>query len=661
MLLRRKIDKTVSLLPIARVVEQADLLPEVTGEVLTGLVSLHPRGFGFVTTETGQSYFMAGNLARFVLTGDKVEFVASDELAEGESRSEVKAVRRIKRESTFLLCELRRIGELWHLVPDEPCFRVLRLDETPAGLNEGDVVGVTAPAYDGTPMGKPMLVSFKVNLGIRTADGFLHKYVTWRHGFQESLPVVLKLPHPDDADRQSFTHLPFVTIDGDSTLDLDDALHVTPQGSGWLVHVAISDVSSLIQEGSDLDLAAAARGTSLYLPGQVLPMLPFEISNGVCSLIPGHDRRAVVLRLSLDSNCNVLDSEVTRAWIRSEERLTYNQVSTWLAGGEARFGAGVEQSLSAMASVFAVLQLNREQRGKLDFDEPEPVLKMREDGTWHLVWEGRTDAHKLVEEFMLLANQVVADMLVKRYGTSILRRQLPPLAEDWSELREWAAGEGVHDLPENPCMRALSALSRKPGAEFQAVASQKIRSVMRPASYAVHDKTLPSNGHFSLGIESYTHLTSPIRRYADLLVHRLLLKPSGYVLSPAEREQLTNIAARCSDRARAARMAERYCWDQLKLAELITSVAAPSPMRARIIRANAQGARVLISGWQVMGWMPASQFKFKGYTWTGARWDMDGSKPIGDGSMVDEVYWIQVIRERAAHPELQLGLSPAKA
>ena len=661
MLLRRKIAKSVSILPLTRVVDQVDMLIETTTEVRTGLVSLHPRGFGFVTTEDGQSYFLAGNLARFVLTGDQVEFVASNELSEDESRSEVKAVRRIKRESTFLLCELRRIGELWHLVPDEPCFRVLRLAENTEGLNEGDVVGVTAPAYDGTPVGKPMLVSYKVNLGIRTADGFMHKYVTWRHGFQEALPVVVQLPHPDDGDRQSFTHLPFVTIDGDSTLDLDDALHVAPQGSGWIVHVAISDVSSMIKEGTALDLAAAARGTSLYLPGQVLPMLPVEISNGACSLIPGQDRRAVVLRLSLDEFCHVLDSEVTRAWIRSEERLTYNQVSNWLAGGEKRFGAGVEQSLSALASVFAVLQLNREQRGKLDFDEPEPVLKMREDGTWHLVWAGRTDAHKLVEEFMLLANQVVADVLVKRYGTSILRRQLPPLAEAWSELREWAAGEGVPDLPENPCMRALSALSRKPGAEFQAVASQKIRSVMRPASYAVHDKSLPSNGHFSLGIESYTHFTSPIRRYADLLVHRLLLKPAGYVLSPAEREQLANIAACCSARARAARMAERYCWDQLKLAELIATVGASSPMRARIIRANAQGARVLITGWQVMGWLPASQFKFKGYAWTGSRWDLDGSKPLGDGSLVEEVYWIQVIRERAAHPELQLGLSPARA
>lgn len=632
---------------------------------VTGVVSLSPRGFGFLNAADGSSYYMAAPVAAQALPGDEVTAMVSAPNPRTGS-SEVVAITRIRRSAGRLMCEVHRVADLLQLLPDEPCFKLLGLKASLPRAKEGDVVAVRVASYDGPPLREPVAVEIETNLGPRGKEGFLEAYTVWRYGFEQALPDfdAAEQASAEDAGRQDLRQLPFVTIDGESTLDMDDALHAAKEADGWLVHVAISDVASLVSEGSALDEAAALRCTSLYLPGCVVPMLPPQLSNGLCSLAEGVDRRAVVLRMRLDASGRLLESTVIRAWVRSAARLSYAQVSDWLDGSALSLSADREKevldSLRALVLVYRLLLDARFARGMLEFEDPEPQLQSNtpEEGGTLITWEGRTEAHKLVEEFMLLANNTAGSLLVQRFGAALLRQQVPPSPKEWKELQDWAQTSRGVSLPEQPCMKALAELSRHPEPGGKAHAFQKIIGAMRPASYVAHTEAAPSCGHFSLGYPYYTHFTSPIRRYADLLAHRLLLKPEGATLSVGELAFLAVMAARCSERSAAAKKAERYVWDQLKVQSLVAHAKQDVALKGRVLRENAQGIRVLLTDWQLVGWLPASLLKAAGWRKEKDAWVRDGSPSLEEGAPISDVYWWRVAYDRPAHPELHLGLSP---
>lgn len=628
---------------------------------LTGTVSLNARGFGFITGADGESYFLRANLARFLLSGDTVRFIPLEQ-GDGGSR-EVRALVSVSRPAGRLLCEVHHIADLVHLVADEPCFLPLQYDVLgEISFAPGDVVAVRVPAYEGPPVARPLPVTIERNLGIRSREGFDIDYARVRYGFDAGMPTDLdsSAPGAGGVQWEGGNSVPFVTIDGESTRDIDDAVygHALPQG-GWEVRVAIADVSWYVQPDSPLDSWAANRCTSVYLPGQTLPMLPESLSVDRCSLVPGRPRRAVVMTLSLDAQGNVVSSHLERGLIESAARLTYSEVAGYMSGKpDARFSLPVEQSLQALKDVYSVLSARRTQAGRLEFDEPEPTMVQGADGTWSLRWESRNDAHKLVEELMLLANRTAASMLVRRYGAGLFRYQPPPDAQAWGELREWAL-ERQHTLPNTPSLRSMSDLvAAQPTSETQAAAALKIRSTMQPARYVVQQES-EQGGHFSLSVDWYTHFTSPIRRYADLLVHRLLLAPEGHQPSPQDWEALTAKVARCSERAQAARLAERMVWDRLKLQSFVTGTTPATVVLARVIRTNRSGLRVVLSGWQCSAWLPAADLRAHGYQWVDEVWvgvAPEAARVLHEGIQVP-VTWTSLSLVRPAYPELQVALS----
>lgn len=634
--------------------------PRIKVDTKSGTVSLNARGFGFITCEDGTSYFLRANLARFLLTGDVVRFIP---LTGSDEDPEARALVSVSRPASRLLCEVHVLADVVHLVSDEPCFLPLHFaEDSSVVLVPGDVVAVHVPAYEGMPVARPLVVTIARNLGPRTRPGFDLDYALVRYNFDAVMPSSFEASSVSMLEEDGWpgvSAVPFVTIDGESTRDFDDAVYgrELPQG-GWEVQVAIADVSWFVEKGSQLDEWSASRCTSVYLPGRTLPMLPEQLSTDQCSLVPGKPRRAVVMTLELNAAGDVVSRRLERGFIESAARLTYTQVAGYMAGNsDVRFALNVEQSLNVLTSVYQLLSERRAEAGRLEFDEPEPTMVQAEDGTWSLRWESRNDAHKLVEELMLLANRTAASMLIDRYGAGLFRFQPPPDADAWRELQGWATSKS-HALPDEPSLRAMAELvAGQVSVEAQTAASLKIRSAMRPARYVVqqsHEK----GGHFSLSVDWYTHFTSPIRRYADLLVHRLLLAPAETSMSAEAWATLATQVAQCSDRAQAARMAERMVWDRLKLQNFMATNTPDDIAPARVVRANQRGLRVVLTGWQCSAWLPAAALREQGYRlvddlWVNATPEVD--RVLQEGSQV-LVVWTHLSVVRPAYPELQVAL-----
>lgn len=635
---------------------------------LRGKVSLHHRGFAFVSSQTGDSYYVPANLTRTLLPGDEIEFALTEQgdAPGSEVSREVQFVLQVHRQESLLLGVVKRTGEQAVLIPDEPCQVTLNLslkDVERHQVESGCVVAVRIPAYKGRPVIRQLDVEIAQVLGFdRAENGFIQQYALTKHGFHRPMPEALHTEAASLKDEPVLSEritamqsIPFVTIDGESTKDFDDAVYARRMTDGWEVRVAISDVSWYVKPGSALDQWASQQCTTVYLPFRTTPMLPDALSTGLCSLTPGSDKRAVVLTLRLDESGSVLSSCFERAWIRSAARLTYTDMAGFMAGTAIPgLAHSVQDSLSELNAVYKLLARLHETRGKLEFDDREPVIRSSGTDDWSLSWDERTEAHKLVEELMLLANRTVAEMLMSRYGAGLFRYQPPPEQADWLELRSWADGA----LPDAPDMKAMANLvADQPDENRQMAAALKVRACMQPAKYAMGGAA-GNGGHFSLGMNWYTHFTSPIRRYPDLLVHRLLLAPASYELNSTEQSRLEQLVARCSERAQAARMAERYVWDSLKLKTFLAEVPQSTPVAASVVRATPRGLRVVLKAYQSGAWLPAAALKAQGYRFENNSWvAKDESLPVVTDGYTIPVCWTQVVNDRPAYPELLVALA----
>lgn len=628
-----------------------------------GRVNLSPRGFAFVTTVQGKAYYVRADKARRLLTGDQVEFRPAPPAADGSL--EVRDVRSIKRKEQVLLCGVAEVAGISILLPDDPCFIPVQFAAQPpqGSFTTGDVVAVRVPAYEGRPADvvesgaglQGVLVS---NLGPRTREGFDLDYARMKHGFEKDMPLELVglVASFEDPSSHVCDSTPFVTIDGESTRDFDDAVFAQRRrDGGWDVQVAVADVSYYVQPGSALDQWAAERGTSVYLPGLTLPMLPEWLSTDLCSLKPNVTRRAVVLRAQLAADGTVLTRSLGRTLISSAARLTYTEVAEFLATAPdaAEAENPVSQNLRTLYDVYQALARRRKEQGRLDFEDPEPTAKLR-DGKLVVEWEVRNDAHKLVEELMLLANQEAAGMLVERYGVGVFRHQPAPSAEAWTSLGQWATERSL-SLTGQPSLKAMADLVAAAEGELKAEAAMKVRMSMQPARYVQHtvEQLAQLGGHFSLSAPWYTHFTSPIRRYADLLVHRLLLAPEGASLTKEAVTRMGQLVEGCSEQSQGSRFAERLVWDRLKLNGFLAEHDKDAILSARVVRVTPRGLRVVVAGWQVPAWLPAAELKRAGITkGEGDTWVREGnSLPVREGAQL-QVSWTDVNLERPAYPEL---------
>ncbi|TNF49909.1 ribonuclease R [bacterium] len=357
--------------------------------------------------------------------------------------------------------------------------------------------------------------------------------------------------------REDLRDLPFVTIDGAKARDFDDALYAKRGNDGNItLYVSIADVSHFVRSGSPLDREALRRGNSVYFPDMVVPMLPERLSNDICSLNPDEDRLAFTCQVEVDTRGNPLDYRIYTSVIRSSERLTYRQVEDYFSGPDRASGKREQiiENLDVLGVLFERLYRRRRKRSSLDFDFPEPEVVLDTMGHVENIYRAeRYSSHRLVEECMLLANEIVARFIREADAPGVYRIHASPDRGRIEDLNHVLSALGLSIQASSaksprPFIRILDE-ARGTGRE-RFINSVILRSMMR-AEYS------PSpQGHFGLALDDYTHFTSPIRRYSDLMVHRIL---KG-LLGLEKQEELKNLDGICehiTDTERTAESAER--------------------------------------------------------------------------------------------------------
>ncbi len=436
------------------------------------------------------------------------------------------------------------------------------------------------------------------------------------HGIPDTFPEAAlaeaeAAKEPDLKRREDFRQLPLITIDPSDARDHDDAVwaEADPDPSnrgGWVVIVAIADVCSYVRPGSSLDKEARKRGNSVYFPDRVVPMLPERISNDLCSLKEDEPRGCLAVRMVFDKDGRKLKHRFFRALMRSAAGLTYEQAQAAIDGRPDEVTTPLlDAVLRPLWGAYASLVLSRTERAPLDLDLPERKILLDDQGRVRtVVTPPRLDAHRLIEEFMIAANVSAAETLEAKRSPLIYRVHDAPSKEKLSSLGEFLATIGLK-LPKSGTLkpahfnRILADTRATPTAEL--VGEVVLRSQAQ-AEYS--DDNL---GHFGLNLRRYAHFTSPIRRYADLIVHRALVRALGFGndgLTDAEMEQLERIAQAISDTERRAMAAERETADRLIAAYLADRIGARFQARVSGLVRTGLFVRLVETG--ADGFVPAS-------------------------------------------------------
>ncbi len=379
----------------------------------------------------------------------------------------------------------------------------------------------------------------------------------------EARAMTLEVPGKDLEGREDLRKVPFITIDGETARDFDDAVYVERNKSGYILWVAIADVSHYVTDGSELDRGARSRGTSVYFPERAFHMLPRALSENLCSLKPNEPRLSMVAKMQYDRQGQRLSTELFEAVIESQRRATYNQIQAeWDENGK-----NPDWEYAPHFELYQEIRKKRSERGSIDFDLPEAEMKVEPTGeVISIKQRARLDAHRLIEEFMIAANEAVTEWMMDLGWPFVYRVHEEPAMQSLLKFQELAAHAGIQfslegDATNSPKIMA-DVVRRLEGHPAQDMLNMALLRSMKQAVYsAVHSM------HFGLASPGYTHFTSPIRRYPDLVVHRLLrwaLRVTGKklpALKPKEREDLekdlVDITEHCSYRERIASDAER--------------------------------------------------------------------------------------------------------
>ncbi|MBM7117375.1 ribonuclease R [Archangium primigenium] len=409
-------------------------------------------------------------------------------------------------------------------------------------------------------LGKPGDPSAEV-LSIAYSQGFSDEFPPDVMDEADAILTTVSEAEARGEARRDLRSLALVTIDGEDARDFDDAVYAEEVAQGWRLVVAIADVTHYVREGTALDAEALRRATSVYLPDRVLPMLPERLSNGICSLRPDEDRLCMVADMVLDRQGKLVSSELYPAVMRSQARCTYNEVQDVLDGTDVPHRNAFKPHFERLQALARVLTRMRKERGAIDFNLPEHKVLMGEDGLpLRMEKRERKDSHRLIEECMLAANEAVAKFFADLGLPSVYRYHGEPDEEKLALFAQMAQAYGFKLNAEDITPKALNDFMRQlQGHPEERALNQLLLRSMMQAVYTSGDM-----GHYGLAAEYYLHFTSPIRRYPDLLVHRLLKahwnrqgqrRPEGVV--EREERRLEDMAAQSSDRERAAMQAER--------------------------------------------------------------------------------------------------------
>ncbi len=553
-------------------------IPDKVG-LVKGKVVGHRDGFGFLELdEGGKDWFIPKHQMNMVLHGDRV--LAKPASFGRNGKCEARIVRVIDGERAPIIGRYFVEHGMAVVVPEDPRITqdiiILPGNENGARHNQMVQVDITQrPNRRMNAMGKVveilgehMAPGMEIEVALRTHDIPFE----WPQDVEQQIAGLGEsvLEH-DKVDRVDLRHLPLVTIDGEDARDFDDAVYCESKKSGgWRLWVAIADVSHYVKKGSALDIEAIERGNSVYFPSEVIPMLPKVLSNGLCSLNPKVDRLCMVAEMTVSQAGKLSGYRFYQAVMNSHARLTYTQVGAMLQGNESALGDNghLAPHIRDLHTMYMALKTARLQRGAIEFETKEPKFIFNAHRKIEsIVALSRNDAHKLIEECMILANVATARFLEKHEASGLYRVHDEPDPEKLTNFTHFLGELGIEiALSKEPTPQEIAQtferLEKRP--EVELIQTMLLRS-MKQAVYQADNI-----GHFGLALKAYAHFTSPIRRYPDLVVHRAIkaiLKSQGQVTSgdyAYADDEVDQLGEQCSMTERRADDATREVADWLK-------------------------------------------------------------------------------------------------
>lgn len=546
-------------------------------DVVTGTVSAHAKGFGFVLLTDMPDLFLHEKQMRWVFNGDKVEAVGTS--TDNRGRTEGRIVDVVERQQNQFIGTLAKDEDGYCVELGSPN------NHQPITVTEDNVQALEVklgypvkvdiidwPNQHEFATGKITEVLTDDNDRELIIETTLLNYDIPFEFSEATLKQANDYKEPTDKDtkgRIDLRDIPLITIDGEDARDFDDAVFAEKRAGGnYRVLVAIADVSNYVTPNSPLDVEAYQRGTSVYFPHRVIPMLPEVLSNGLCSLNPDVDRLCMVADIKVSRAGKVTGYEFYPAVMNSQARLTYNQVNDYLANPKDSTipksltdNKEVKKSVDTLHQLYELLVKKREERHAMEFETVETYIKFNETGGIAAILpRTRGDAHKLIEECMLLANTCAANFALEHELPVLYRNHDKPDSEKSMRIHEYAKNFGLSFPEESPTQadyqRIIEATKDRPDAV--SIHSMLLRSMMQ-ANYS------PDNiGHFGLAYDEYSHFTSPIRRYPDLMLHRAIKAKVTNTPQPVMEFSLDGAGTQTSDTERRAEKASRFVESWLK-------------------------------------------------------------------------------------------------
>jgi len=556
-------------------------------DLVTGTIEANPKGFGFLTDISGKSshppfppfsrdaYISAG-LMGTSRHGDTV--LAQIIKVKKNGRPEARVIKILNRRSERLAGYLLKDHGSLKVIPEDPRYpmTIQIQDNNDLGGSLGDCVIVKIlPGKDNTSMPTGRIIEV---LGSADNVDVQMRLVIERHQLphmfskkaeQQSMAFSGSFTQAaQESGRADLRAIGHVTIDSESAKDFDDAIAVEKTDSGYRLYVSIADVAHFVPPGSQLDKEAYERGTSVYFPGRVIPMLPEKLSNDLCSLIPNRDRLTFTAILEFDHQANLINKRFTKSIIRSHHRFTYTTVKKIVVDNDpdsCQRHQAYLVPLNLAAQLAKLLQEKRQKRGSIHFTIPESDIVLGDDGTIESINRAqRNFAHEIIEEFMLAANEAVGATFTDHKQLTLYRIHERPDPEKVTEFTTFAETLDIHLPPYDDTPEWYNlALDKVKGSPREYVVNNLLLRTMQQARYDVNNP-----GHFGLAATDYCHFTSPIRRYPDLVVHRNLIhllsstSKNGHGL---KRSKMEEMADHLSSSERTAMKAERDMNDRLKL------------------------------------------------------------------------------------------------